>query len=169
MINLPVYMLILFQLIIVTIGDIKHRKISNLWLIVNSLFATLLFVVFPEYYLFELASFQYTVVWIIAGFFLFLLKIMGGGDSKYLAFFFLLVPLGLQDDFFYLLLVSTIVVGVMFLLRNIIYHWTILTKAIKEKDIIGVKSCFGSKFAYAPVILIAWIFIGIKLQNLVSL
>jgi prepilin peptidase CpaA len=91
------------------------------------------------------------------------MKIMGGGDSKFLASFFLITPLALQDQVFYFLLISTVIVGVIFLVKNIIQNRVKLMEFIRDKNIIGVKSCFGTKFAYAPVILITWILIGVSL------
>jgi prepilin peptidase CpaA len=98
----------------------------------------------------------------VVGFLLFLLNIMGGGDSKYLASLFLIIPLQAQNQFLNFLLISTIFVGFMFFLRNVYKHRVMLIASLRLKDKQGVKSCFGTKFAYAPVILIAWIFLGVN-------
>lgn len=90
---------------------------------------------------------------------------MGGGDSKFLTTFFLIVPLSLQDKVFYNLLLSTIGIGFFFLIQNTINNHEVLIKSIKERNVDGIKSCFGTKFAYAPVILIAWMWLGWDLKN----
>ncbi|MBT4790632.1 MAG: hypothetical protein HON90_03595 [Halobacteriovoraceae bacterium] len=160
MISLDIYLFILVELCFVAYIDIKHRKIKNIWSIVNFLVAVLLFTTRSEIYPFQLDSFLFTFACVAAGFLLFLLKIMGGGDSKYLASFFLLIPLSLQDEVFYYLLIITIIIGLFMLLKNSISNYEKIIQSFKEKDIQGVKSCFGTKFAYAPVILVTWIWIG---------
>ena len=50
-------------------------------------------------------------------------------------------------------------------IKNIFEHRIKLIESIKDKNLIGVKSCFGTKFAYAPVILVSWILVGLNLLN----
>lgn len=159
---LPIYLFILIEVIFVTYLDIKYRKIKNIWSLLNMIVALSLFSLFPEMYLLTVASFQYSLVFIIVGFLLFQLKIMGGGDSKYLASFFLIIPSAIQDQVFFYLLISTIIIGALFFIKNIVTHWSTIVDSFRTHNLAGVKSCFGTKFAYAPVILIAWLFTGIK-------
>lgn len=161
MIPLPIYIFIFLELSFVTYYDIKYKKISNLWSLLNIALAITLFVLFPNFYKFGWSTFQFSMVFLVVGFFLFLLKIMGGGDSKYLASFFLIVPTASQDLVFYYLLISTIIVGLIFFVRNLIEQRKNITESFKKKDIEGVKSSFGSKFAYAPVIMLTWFLIGL--------
>lgn len=163
MIPLPFYLFILIELIFVTVIDIKHRKIANLWSLLNIGVAAILFILFPKFYPVSVETFQYTMVFLMAGFLLFRLKIMGGGDSKFLASFFLIVPLEKQDQVFFQLLIATIFIGVIMFSLNTFMNRKKLVQSLKEKDIEGVKSCFGSKFAYAPVILVTWILFGISM------
>lgn len=165
MIPISIYIGILLQLIIVSWKDISTRKISNLWVIANIIIFGALLFIFPEHYILKWQTFLYSVVFLVIGFILFLLNIMGGGDSKYLFSFFLLVPLKLQEHAFYYLLISTVVTGTMFFLMNLITNFSKLVVYFKNKDIQGVKSCFGSKFAFAPVILLSWVSVGILLRN----
>lgn len=155
-----IFLFLLIELIFVTIGDIKYRKIRNIWSILNLVMAVIFFITLPGEYPFRFEAFQFTIVFFAVGFLLFILKIMGGGDSKFLATFFLLIPLRLQEAYFYYLLIGTIIVGIIFFIRNIVKNRELLMKSFKESDIQGVKNCFGTKFAYAPVILMAWIFLG---------
>jgi prepilin peptidase CpaA len=104
--------------------------------------------------------FQFALVFIVVGFGLYMFKIMGGGDSKFLATFFLLIPLNFQEQVFYYLLIITIIVGLIIFINNLIVSHEKIIESIKNKNIDGIKSCFGSKFAYAPVILITWIWFG---------
>lgn len=163
MITLPIYLFLLIQLIFVTITDLKYRKIRNFWVLLNIAVSLLLYFLFPKLYPFIIDSFQFSIVFIFVGFVLFLLKVMGGGDSKYLASFFLIVPEGVQEPLFYYLLIATIIIGVFFLLKNTIHYRDELIESIKKSDLQGVKNCFGTKFAYAPVILISWVYLGYDL------
>jgi prepilin peptidase CpaA len=156
----PLYTFIFIELVLVTYIDIKHRKIANLWSFLNILVAATAFILFPNIYPFSFDTFEFSIVFIFVGFLLFMLKVMGGGDSKFLASFFLIVPLNHQDQVFYQLLISTIIIGVIFLMMNTISNRKLLMQSMREKDILGVKSCFGTKFAYAPVILVTWILFG---------
>ena len=156
------YVFILIEVIFVTYLDIKYKKIKNFWSLLNIILAIVLFVTLPQIYILSFVSFQYSIVFIFVGFLLYLLKIMGGGDSKFLASFFLIIPYEMQDLVFFYLLISTVIIGVLFFFRNIITKRVQLVAALKQKDLQWVKSCFGTKFAYAPVILITWIFTGIK-------
>lgn len=167
MIPWPVYFAILCELIIVSWRDIKIQKISNWWSIANILIYFILIFVMPDFYFFKWQSFLYSGVFLVIGFGLFLLNIMGGGDSKYLFSFFLIVPLQFQERTFFFLLVSTLVTGSIFFLMNLITNFRNLVGYLKKNDYKGVKSCFGSKFAFAPVILLAWICLGIAIRNLI--
>lgn len=90
MISLQLYLFILIELIFVSIGDVKNRKIPNMWVITNIVVSIFLFILFPNMYELRGETFQFPIVFIFVGFLLFQLKVMGGGDSKYLASFFLL-------------------------------------------------------------------------------
>lgn len=160
MIPLPIYLGILLELVFVSWKDIKTKKISNYWSIANILIFVILTFVLPEYYFWSWQTFLYSGVFLLIGFALFLLNIMGGGDSKFLFSFFLLIPMNLQEQSFFYLLVSTVVTGLMFFMMNFITHFKDLIRYLKIGDYKGVKSCFGSKFAFAPVILLAWLCVG---------
>lgn len=161
--SVAIFLFLLVQLVVVTIGDIKYRKIRNSWVLINLLIAAGFFIFNPNVYIFSIESFQFSLAFFVGGFLLYLLKIMGGGDSKYLASFFLLVPLKQQVYFFYYLLISTVIVGVIIFLRNTFINRGRLIEAIKTSNLQEVKNCFGTKFAYAPVILLAWVYFGTEL------
>ena len=163
MILTPIYIFLLIELSFVAFLDLKYRKIKNVWSVLNIIVAIALFAGFPNNYPLNIEMFQFALVFIVVGFALFMFKIMGGGDSKFLATFFLLVPLNFQEQVFYYLLIITIIVGLLFFINNIIVNHEKIFENMKERNIYGIKSCFGSKFAYAPVILITWIWFGWKI------
>ena len=155
-----IYIFILVELTLVTIADIKYRKILNAWSILNLIVACYLFLMVPNSYPFSIEAFQFPLVFLFVGFGLFVLKIMGGGDSKFLATLFLIIPLEAQDNVFYNLLVITIVTGSFLFIKNLIHNRKNILKFMKLRDIHGIKTCFGTKFAYAPIILISWLWAG---------
>ncbi|MCO4753808.1 MAG: prepilin peptidase [Bacteriovoracaceae bacterium] len=165
MIPWPIYLFILIELVAVSYGDIKTNKIPNLWSIINLGAFSVLLLAAPQYYTLAPQTFLYSVVFLFVGFVLFLLRIMGGGDSKFLFTFFLLVPVSMHERTFYHLLLSTVLIGTFLLVQNTLSNWKTLIFALRTKDIKTVKSCFGTKFSYAPVILIAWLWMGWNLKD----
>ena len=85
---------------------------------------------------------------------------MGGGDSKYLFSFYLLVPLGFQEGVFLYLLYTTVIVGSSLLLFNALKNFDRIALMFRVGDLAGIKKIFGQKFTYAPVIFIAWMWFG---------
>lgn len=160
MIPWPIYIFILIELCIVAYLDLKYRKIRNIWIFLNIVISIVLFIIFPSLYLFKIESFQFSIVFIFVGFMLYMMKIMGGGDSKFLSSIFLIIPLDLQDGAFSALLISTICVGFIVFVRNFVSNFPKIVESFRNSDLAGVKSCFGTKFAFAPVILIAWLWVG---------
>ena len=86
---------------------------------------------------------------------------MGGGDSKYLFSLFLIIPLQFHERMFEYLLYTTFIIGSFVLLTNLTSNLGQIVTSLKTGDYNEVKKYFGTKFAYAPVILIAWIWLGI--------
>lgn len=162
---LPIYLFILIELICVAWADIRTNKIVNMWSVLNLIFFLVLLMVSPDYYFFKLDTFIYSSVFLLVGFIFFLIRIMGGGDSKFLFTFFLIVPGALQEQTFEYLLISTILVGTFVFITNVAKNFDKLKYSLRIGDMKSVKSCFGSKFAFAPVILIAWIWVGWKIRN----
>lgn len=159
---ISVFIFLLMQLFLVAYGDIKTKKIPNYWSLINIAIFALLTALFPDQYRWELKTFIYPVAFFFVGFVLFLLKIMGGGDSKYLVSFYLLTPVDLHESAFLCLLLSTIIVGLFLLLMNALNNFEKIISALRYMDIIAIKQIFGTKFSYAPVILISWMWFGIE-------
>ena len=167
MISLPIYLFILIELIFVSIGDIKFNKIPNLYAIMNIIVFIILLIIAPEYYRLTIEMFLYSFGFLSIGFIFFLMRIMGGGDVKYLFSFFLLIPATMQDNAFIHLALSTIVIGGFIFLTNLIKHYDVIWRAMLLGDLKEVKYCFGTKFPFAPVILITWIWVGIEIRHLI--
>jgi prepilin peptidase CpaA len=100
------------------------------------------------------------MAFLLVGFLLFAFNIMGGGDSKYLSSFYLLVPVSYQDSVFLYLLYTTIIIGSSLLLFNMIKNFDRIIEMVSIGNITGVKRIFGKKFTYAPVIFVAWMWFG---------
>ena len=165
MIPLPIYIFLIIELLFVTYGDLKSRKIPNYWSILNLiLFGTLAFL-FPTIYIIKGEIFLYSFMFFFIGFALYLFKIMGGGDAKFLATFILIIPADLQALFFQSLLYGTIICAGLLIIINSIKNFSKIMEQLRYKNLYGVKSFFGTKFAYAPVILIAWILVGIEIRK----
>lgn len=160
MIPTTVFLFILIELIFVSVGDIRTKKIPNLWSLLNIIIFIILVFVFKDLYVVSWKTFLYPVIWIIAGFILFSLKIMGGGDSKFLSTYFLLIPLSSQDDAFYFLIISTIFIGLSVFMFNILKNWKSILDCLKTKNYKLLKQHFGTKFTFAPVIFISWVLLG---------
>lgn len=158
--SLWVFFLILTQLILVSWIDIKIKKISNLWLLLNTLLAVSLHFILPESYPWDWASLIFPIGWIVLGFFLYLIKVMGAGDSKYLASLFLIIPLELQGPMFEKIVYSTLVVGMVTLLFKIAKDFQKIRAYAFISNWKGLIENIRSEFSYAPVILIAWILLG---------
>lgn len=156
------------QLLGVSYIDIKFRKISNYWSLLNIGLFILGLIVFPDYYKFALKTFFYPVAFLGVTFVLFAFKIMGGGDSKYLFSFFLLVPESHHEDFMIYLLYTTVVIGFVLLIYNTIRNFAKIFASVRIMDLRGIKSAYGTKFAYAPVILISWIVFGWTIKNIIA-
>lgn len=161
MIPVIIAYLITLQLFIVSLGDIIKKKIPNFWPLLNLILFPILCWLYPEFYRFHWGSFIFPLAFLIVGFFLFLLRIMGGGDSKYLFSLFLIIPLQFHERMFEYLLYTTFIIGSFVLLTNLTSNLGQIVTSLKTGDYNEVKKYFGTKFAYAPVILIAWIWLGI--------
>ncbi len=157
---LYVFLLIFFELLIVAWIDFKTAKISNYWFLINVLAFVLLSIFLPKVYIWGIQNFFLPIAFIFVGFMLFQLNIMGAGDSKYLFSLFLMVPYELQDQAFYTLIYSTILVGGMSFFINIYQNKKKLAFAFERKNVGIIKGVFGKKFTYAPVILMSWVWFG---------
>jgi prepilin peptidase CpaA len=160
MIPMVVYLFLSIQLLFVAYTDFKTRMISNFWPIINIFLFLNLTWIFPQTYVFKWQILIFPIAFIFVGFILFLMKIMGGGDSKYLSSMFLLIPIEIQDTAFIYLLYTTVIVGSTLIIFNLLKNFDRIWLMAKTYDVNGIKKLFGKKFTYAPVIFIAWMWFG---------
>jgi prepilin peptidase CpaA len=162
--TLAIYLFLLLQLFIVSWVDIRTRKISNFWSILNAaILAPVLYIFVQDLYPWDWTVLIFPAGWILIGFFLFLLGIMGAGDSKYLASVFAVVPPDLQMVMFSQLVNATLLIGGFLILLKIAKDFQKIKAYALNTYWLGLKEIFHSRFSYAPVIFIAWIFVGLKL------
>lgn len=157
-----IYFLILAELIVVSWIDIKIKKISNLWFLFNLILSLSLHIFNSLDYPFEWAALIYPVGWILVGFGLFVLGIMGAGDSKFLASLFLVIPPTHQFQMFEKIMYSTLVVGSVLLTLKIAKDFNKIKAYALSSYWKGLKESMRSSFSFAPVILLAWILFGVE-------
>lgn len=156
------YGFIAFQLLIVALIDFKSKKISNYWHLLNFLLGVALYIFMPETFQLKWEILLFPVGFILFGFLLFLAGIMGAGDSKYLASLCLVIPLEYHLPFLEMLLVCTIVVGAILLLYRVFRDFRKLQAYAWSRYWQGIKDVIKSEFSYAPVIFLAWVFLGVR-------
>lgn len=152
---------LLLELLIVSFVDLRIKKISNLWSIGNVLLFLILCLAGGRWP--DLSHFLFPLGMIAAGFVLFLLHIMGAGDSKYLASLFLLIPTENQLLFFERLLLVTIFVGTILVLLKFTKKAAKIRAYLLTFYFRGLQQEIHSRFSYAPVILVSWILLGASL------
>jgi len=161
--NPYIFILILSQLLIVSWIDIKTRTIANHWHLLNMACGLLAYFYLDQLYLFDWSLFILPIGFIFVGFVLFLAGVMGAGDSKYIAGLALVIPLRLHFLFFESLLYSTLLVGGILLTMKVIKDFKKIRAYIFSRYWLALRDIIRSEFSYAPVILIAWIFTGLRI------
>lgn len=162
MISKMIYIFILVELVVVGIIDIRSKKISNIWSIFHIALAVVFYFSFDYLFPFSWEIFIFPGIFLLGGFFLFLIEIMGAGDSKYLATFFLLIPIEYQLLFFEKLILSTIIIGLLFFCIKVFRTRKIISAYLINGYWMGIKNIIKSRFSFAPVIFLAWIFLGLE-------
>lgn len=157
-----IFCVIFIQLLIVSWIDIKTKKISNLWFILNLAFCLVLHFIVPEAYPWQWTALVFPVGWIVIGFLLFLAGIMGAGDSKYLASLFLIIPIEHQAVMLEKLIYATCVVGIVMLTFKIAKDFKKIKAYAFSTYWKGLLKSIRSSFSYAPVILLAWVLLGVQ-------
>jgi prepilin peptidase CpaA len=158
-----IYFLILVELFAVSWIDLKIKKISNLWFFLNLSLGIGLHFLQPELYVWEWATLLFPLGFIVGGFALFILGIMGAGDSKFLASLFLVIPLEHHALMFERLIYTTVLVGCVLLTVKIGRDFKIIKAYALSAYWSGLKASIKSSFSFAPVVFIAWILVGVEL------
>lgn len=160
MFEILIYLYLLCQLVSVSIIDIKINKIPNYFPLANVITYVAFLLLLPSKYYVDFNSLFASVAFIVVGFVLFLLKIMGAGDSKYLFSLFLLIPNYWHDHAVNNLLVSTMLIGSFSLATTVIKNAQTIRNYAMSGHFKGIKELIGSKFPFSPVILLSWLWFG---------
>lgn len=152
--------MVTIELLIVAYVDLQKKKISNLWPLFNLSVAICLMVGMPALYPLDYSLLIFPLGFIAVGFILFLLDVMGAGDSKFLASLFLIIPLDHQFLYFEKLVTVTLVVGSLMLIRTIVKNQVMIKAYILNHHWKGFIELIRSRFSYAPVMLLAWLLLG---------
>lgn len=140
MMALPLFVYLFIELLAVSWVDFKTKLISNYWSMLHLVFFVFAAFFFPHVYPISLNTFLYPLLFVLVGFMLFVLKVMGGGDSKFLATFYLLIPPYFHDEFTEILLLSTILVGAWLLVMNIAKNFKHILYELRHERQIQVKN-----------------------------
>lgn len=160
--SVVLFCIVLLELIVVAVIDLKTKKISNLWILVNVVLAALFYIFSPTTHTLQYELLLFPLGFIVIGFILFLLDIMGAGDSKFLASLFLIIPIDQQMVFFEKILLTTMMVGGILLLYRVVRNFHQFKAYVFSRYWSGIKTLIKSRFSYAPVILIAWLLMGVE-------
>lgn len=154
-----IVVVVFFELLIISWIDVKTKKISNFWPMVNFVGAVLLYFFFKDLFVFNWEILILPLTLVLSGFFLFHWGVMGAGDSKLVASLLLILPQSLQIIFFEKLIYLTILTAAVMILMKVLR----LKKNVNTSvNVIGHKRV-KSKFSYAPVVALAWIFLGFSI------
>ena len=154
------YCYLLFELVVVSWGDVKSKRIPNSWALLNGATFILLAVFWPAEYAFSPSTLIYPLGLLVVGFFLFALNIMGGGDSKFLATFFLLVPGSRHQQFFIILLYGTILFSGALFCYHSLKNLRALQTMLWTRSWHQFSKIYGKKFSFSPTILFSWAVFG---------
>lgn len=158
-----IYCLLFTELVWVGWTDLQTKKISNGWILVNAVLAFVFYLLKTPSYEFSWGIFIFPLATLLVGFILFLIDVMGAGDSKFLASLFLTIPIDGQNIFLKKLILSTIITGTLLLAYRIFKQGPILKAYLISRHWGGLKKMIGSRFSYAPVIGVAWLLLGLEL------
>lgn len=158
-----IFAVVLAELFIVAWVDVKTKLIKNYWHLINLSLALICYLLLPEYYQFTWEILLFPAGYILLGFFFFFVGIMGAGDSKFLAGLNLLIPLQYQLPYLESLILATILVGAILLVRKIFKTHRELKAYAWSGYFKGILGIIKSEFSYAPVMLLAWIHLGVQI------
>lgn len=155
-----VYFLILVELFVVSLVDIKKSRISNYWFFINLILGISFYIIPGGDYAWSWEVLIFPVGFIVVGFLLFLVNIMGAGDSKFLTSLFLVVPLKYHQYLFDRIVITTLVIGVIILIISLLREREKIQAFAINRYWKGAFLSLKSRFSYAPVIFIAWLSLG---------
>lgn len=140
-------------------SDARHGTVPNAWPLLNLALFPAALLLFPHAYgPLGWGTAAAPLLWLAAGFVLFRLRIMGAGDSKYLASLFLLVPEGLRAALFLrLVLASALGCGALLAARLARRAGPILALDPARAPAL-LREAVAGRAPFAPVVLaaVAW-------------
>jgi prepilin peptidase CpaA len=167
MIPLVVYSIILLELFPIVFFDIKYRKISNYWSLLNFVLFFILLFVFKEKYTVSLLMFKLPGIFLLAGLILYKLKMVGAGDVKYIFSLLFLVPLSYQGEYLTLLGFTSVAYAIVNIFIKYLREFDTFFFYLKTVNIKGMMKLTGKKVPFAPAMLMAWIWFGWMFQKLI--
>ena len=156
------YYLILVELIVVALVDLKTRKIKNYWSIFHMILSILLLVLLQ--YHSSIKAAYIPIVIFGTGFIGYTLKIVGAGDVKFLSTLLFIVPEVQQLAFLEALGLTVILVGFLILFYKLLINFKTIYINLLTKDWKGVKSSLSSRNPFAPIIMLAWLVWGYQIN-----
>ena len=153
---------LLLELVAICWFDLKTRKISNRWPLLNLLFYILLLAFYPQDYPLEWEAFRPPLFFFGGGYGLYLAGVMGAGDVKYLTSYLLLIPPAFHGEALLCLLYATMFVGFVLLLIRGGKNFDKIVLSTLHREWGWLKGIWGKKIAYSPVILVSFVWLGIK-------
>ena len=160
--NGMVYFIMICELLWVGRIDLKSKKISNSWGLIHILLAMVLYLSKFNPYVFSWEICILPLFVLFIGFLLYLVEVMGAGDSKFLASFLLIIPINFQLIFLEKLVLSTILTGGILLTFRLVKSWPHVKALLMSRHWKGIRDIMSSRFSYAPVILLGWILFGLE-------
>jgi len=148
---------LLVQTAAVAALDLKTKKISNIWPILNCALAVILLIALPKVYFTGLGGWILWVLLVAGCVTLYAKNIMGAGDVKYLFSFFLLLPPQIRAEVLMTLSLVIIVVGGFWLLRKVWGQWYYLINLWSLGENQEIMRIIHGKNVFAPLVFLAWV------------
>jgi prepilin peptidase CpaA len=149
-------------LVVVALIDLRTRRISNYWNLMNLLALGAFSTLWGEFYSWDWRLLLLPLGFVVVGFLLFLAGIMGAGDSKFLATFSLALPLSLHADFLEALITVTVLVGALLLTLRLVTQFGQVKAYLIGLHWQGLRELFRTQNSFAPVILLGWLLLGYR-------
>lgn len=146
-----VFVFICIELCLVSYQDIKKKKISNFYTLINILIAIFLYGFDESYQLRNFSFLIYPLGFFVFGFVLFYFGIMGGGDSKLMTSLCLILPQTFHKFFFENIVILTLLTSLILIMLRFLKS---------NHSIIKMRKTY---YSFAPVILFAWVLTGKKI------
>ncbi len=147
---------LLVQTAAVAVLDLKTKKISNIWPVLNCALALILFIALPKVYFTSWQGWPLWIILVAVCVWLYAQRIMGAGDVKYLFSFFLVLPPAFRGEVLNILSLVIIVVGGYWLLKKVWGQWYYLLNLWSLGENQEILRLIHGKNVFAPLVFLAW-------------